>query len=66
MAVAVYISNEPGATEVAIATKTSEEIAIVGSSFKGAVPIKIVGRGIPGVKVKRIVSVTKIVQGEVL
>lgn len=66
MAVAVYISNESGATEVAIDTKSTKEICIVGHAFSGAVPVKIVSRTIPGIKVVRIVSIIKVTQGEIL
>jgi hypothetical protein len=66
MAVAVYISSERGATEVAIDSKSTKEIVLVGQRFPGAVPVRIVGRAIPGVKVVRIVGEKFIVQGEVL
>lgn len=66
MAVAAYISNEKGATEIALDTKATQEVALVSPSFKGAVPVKVVSRTIPGVKVVRVVGVKFVVQGEVL
>lgn len=66
IAVAVYITNEREATEVAVDTKASTEIVIVSRNTLGAVPIRLVGRAVPGVKVKRIGNLKSIVQGEVL
>lgn len=66
MAVAVYISNERGATEVTLDTKALQEVVLVSPSFKGAVPVRLVGRVVPGVKVVRLVGVKFVVQGEVL
>lgn len=66
MAVAVYISNESGATEVAIDSKSEGEVALVGRAVPGAVPVKIVSRTVPGVKVVRVVHPKFVVEGETL
>jgi len=66
MAVAVYISNERGATEVAFDMKATSEVVLVSPNFKGAVPIRVVSRVVPGVKVKKITGLKYVVQGEVL
>lgn len=66
MAVAVYVSNERNATEVTLDTKALQEIVLVSPAFKGAVPIRLVGRTVRGVKVVRLVGVRFVVQGEVL
>ena len=68
MAVAVYISNESGATEITLDAKATQEIVIVGHGIKGAqpVPVKIVSRTISGVKSYRVVGARYMVDGETL
>lgn len=66
MAVAVYISNEKDATEVAEYNRATKEVALVGRQYPGAVPIKIVSPTIKGVQSVRIVSSRWVVTGETL
>jgi hypothetical protein len=66
VSVAVYITNDRDATEVAIDTKATKEITIVGGAIQGSVAVKIVNRIIPGVQVVKIVDSRWIVQGETL
>ena len=66
MAVAVYISNEQGATEVTIDSKATKEIVEVGAAFKGAVPIRIVSRTVRNAIPVRVVGARFIVNGEAL
>lgn len=64
MAVATYIVNTSDATEVAIDTKATKEIALVNYGYPGALPIKIVGLSIPGVQAVRVVGSRYIVINE--
>ncbi len=66
MAVAVYISNERGSTEIAIDNRSTQEIVIVGGPRNGSVPVKIVSRTISGVKIVKIVGNRSVVSGETL
>lgn len=66
MAVAVYITNERDATEVAVDNKATKEVCIVGRSFKGAVGIKIVSATVRNAQRVKIVPISKVVNGEVL
>jgi len=66
MAVAVYPTIERAAQEVIIDMKSTTEVALVGSHTPGAVPVRIVGRGVRGVTAVRIVSSRFIVAGETI
>lgn len=67
MAVAVYISNTPDATEVCLLPRRGDkEIVVVGYSFPNAVPVKLVGAGVPGVIYVSMSSIQFITPGETL
>lgn len=66
MSVAVYITNDRDATEVAIDNRATKEITIVGSPRHASVAVKIVNRTVPGVQIVRIVDNRWVVQGETL
>lgn len=66
MSVAVYISNEPGATEVCFVPRSSKEVSLVSTRFPGAVPVRPVGIAVRGVTPVSVVGVRSIVQGETL
>lgn len=66
MAVAVYISNSPDATEVFLDNKSDKEIALVGYRWPDAVPVKIVGSGAHGILHVRITNQRFITPGEIL
>lgn len=66
MAAPVYISNEPGSTEVVIISNAPKQVALVGPRFPGAVPVRVIGPSNRGVIPVTIVGIKELTSNESL
>lgn len=66
MAAPIYISNQRGATDILVDNKATKEAVIVGSSFPGATPVRIVGRKFSDTVVVKLVGSNFLVNNETL